>query len=56
MVIWKYSNIIFAHHLKAIAEQLRENAELLGKIETIDTGKLFKETKKAIKNENSIKV
>ncbi len=34
-----------AKYLKAIAEQLRENAELLGKIETIDTGKLFKETK-----------
>ena len=32
-------------YLKAIADQLRENAELLGKIETIDTGKLFKETK-----------
>ena len=34
-----------AKYLKAIAEQLRENAEHLGKIETIDTGKLFKETK-----------
>ena len=34
-----------AKYLKAIANQLRENAELLGKIETIDTGKLFKETK-----------
>ena len=34
-----------AIYLKAIAEQLRENAEHLGKIETIDTGKLFKETK-----------
>jgi len=34
-----------AKYLKAIADQLRENAELLGKIETIDTGKLFKETK-----------
>ena len=34
-----------AKYLKAIAEQLRANAELLGKIETIDTGKLFKETK-----------
>ncbi len=32
-----------AKYLKTIAEQLRENAELLGKIETIDTGKLFKE-------------
>ena len=27
-----------AKYLYAIAEQLRENAELLGKIETIDTG------------------
>ena len=34
-----------AKYLKAIANQLRENAELLGKVETIDTGKLFKETK-----------
>jgi len=34
-----------ANYLKAIANQLRENAEMLGKIETIDTGKLFKETK-----------
>jgi len=34
-----------AGYLKAIANQLRENAELLGKIETIDTGKLFRETK-----------
>jgi len=32
--------------LRAIGDQLRENAELLGKIETIDTGKLFRETKK----------
>ena len=31
--------------LRAIGNQLRENAELLGKIETIDTGKLFRETK-----------
>jgi len=31
--------------LKAIGNQLRENAEMLGKIETIDTGKLFRETK-----------
>ena len=31
--------------LNAIGNQLRENAELLGKIETIDTGKLFRETK-----------
>ena len=34
-----------AKYLRAIASQLRENAELLGKIETIDTGKLFRETK-----------
>jgi len=34
-----------ANYLKAIANQLRENAETLGKIETIDTGKLFRETK-----------
>jgi len=32
--------------LRAIGNQLRENAELLGKIETIDTGKLFRETNK----------
>ena len=32
--------------LRAIGTQLRENAELLGKVETIDTGKLFRETKK----------
>ncbi len=35
-----------AKFLRAIGEQLRENAELLGEIETIDTGKLFRETKK----------
>ncbi len=34
-----------ANYLRAIANQLRENAEILGKIETIDTGKLFRETK-----------
>ena len=34
-----------AYYLKAIANQLRKNAEMLGKIETIDTGKLFRETK-----------
>ena len=34
-----------ANYLKEIADQLRKNAENLGKIETIDTGKLFKETK-----------
>ena len=30
----------------AIGNKLRENSELLGKIETIDTGILFRETKK----------
>ncbi len=34
-----------AKFLREIAEQLRNNAEHLGKIETIDTGKLFRETK-----------
>ena len=34
-----------AKFLRNIAEQLRSNAEHLGKIETIDTGKLFKEIK-----------
>ena len=34
-----------AKYLKSLASQLRENAEHLGKIETIDTGKLFRETK-----------
>ncbi len=34
-----------AKFLRAIAEQLRNNAEHLGKVETIDTGKLFRETK-----------
>ena len=32
--------------LRAIGNKLRENAELLGKIETIDTGTLFRETTK----------
>ena len=32
--------------LRTIGDQLRENAELLGKTETIDTGKLYRETKK----------
>jgi acyl-CoA reductase-like NAD-dependent aldehyde dehydrogenase len=32
-------------YLKAIADQLRQNAEHLGRIETIDTGKLYRETK-----------
>ena len=35
-----------AKYVRKIGEKLRENAELLGKIETIDTGKLFKETNK----------
>ena len=34
-----------AKYLRSIATQLRENAEHLGTIETIDTGKLFRETK-----------
>ena len=34
-----------AKYLRKIANQLRKNAEHLGKIETIDTGKLYKETK-----------
>ena len=34
-----------AKYLKLIADQLRANAEYLGKIETIDTGKLYRETK-----------
>jgi acyl-CoA reductase-like NAD-dependent aldehyde dehydrogenase len=34
-----------AKFLKLIADQLRNNAEHLGKIETIDTGKLYRETK-----------
>ena len=34
-----------AKYLKLIADQLRANAEHIGKIETIDTGKLFRETK-----------
>ena len=34
-----------AEYLRKIAKQLRENSELLGKIETTDTGKLFRETK-----------
>jgi NAD-dependent aldehyde dehydrogenases len=34
-----------ANYLKAIANQLRENPEMLGKIETMDTGKLRRETK-----------
>ena len=34
-----------AKYLRSIANQLRQNAEHLGKIETIDTGKLYRETK-----------
>ena len=34
-----------AKYLRLIADQLRENAEYLGKIETIDTGKIYRETK-----------
>jgi len=34
-----------AKYLRLIGEQLRANAEHLGKIETIDTGKLYRETK-----------
>ncbi|MDC0533430.1 aldehyde dehydrogenase [Candidatus Pelagibacter sp.] len=34
-----------AKYLRLIGEQLRTNADQLGKIETIDTGKLYKETK-----------
>ena len=33
-------------YLRTLADKLRENAELLGEIETKDTGKLFRETKK----------
>ena len=34
-----------AKHLRSLANQLRENAEHLGTIETKDTGKIFRETK-----------
>ena len=34
-----------AKYLRLIADQLRTNAEHLGKVETIDTGKLYRETK-----------
>ena len=34
-----------AKYLRSLADQLRENAEHLGNIETIDTGKIFRETK-----------
>ena len=33
-------------YLRTLADKLRDNAELLGEIETKDTGKLFRETKK----------
>ena len=35
-----------AKFLRAIGQKLRDNAKLLGEIETIDTGKLFRETNK----------
>ena len=31
--------------LRAIGDQIKQNSELLGKIESVDTGKIFKETK-----------
>ena len=34
-----------AQYLRAIGDLLKENAELLGRTETIDSGKLLKETK-----------
>jgi len=34
-----------AKYLRSLADQLRENAEHLGSIETIDTGKIYRETK-----------
>jgi aldehyde dehydrogenase (NAD+)/betaine-aldehyde dehydrogenase len=34
-----------AHYLRAIGDQLKEKAELLGTVETKNTGKLYKETK-----------
>ena len=36
-----------AKYLRAIADKLRKNAELLGEIETIDTGKLLRNKKQA---------
>ncbi len=33
------------YYLRSIGDKLKENAELLGKIETLDTGKMYKETK-----------
>ncbi len=41
----KLHPVVRAKYLRLIADQLRTNAEHLGKIETIDTGKLFRETK-----------
>ena len=35
-----------AKFLRLIGQQLRDNAEILGEIETIDTGKIIRETKK----------
>ena len=35
-----------AKFLRAIGQKLRDNAKILGEIETIDTGKLFRETNK----------
>ena len=35
-----------AKFLRLIGQQLRDNAEMLGEIETIDTGKIIRETKK----------
>ncbi len=35
-----------AKYLRKIGNKLRENAELLGKVETVDTGKLYRETYK----------
>jgi aldehyde dehydrogenase (NAD+)/betaine-aldehyde dehydrogenase len=34
-----------AKYLRSIGDQLKDKAELLGTVETKDTGKLFKETK-----------
>ena len=34
-----------AKYLRSLANQLRDNAEYLGTIETKDTGKIFRETK-----------
>ena len=43
---WSLSDVkIRAQYLRAIGDQLKNNAEHIGKIETIDSGKLLKETK-----------